>query len=169
MAKSAPFPEAVAYVDWARWRRNPHAVDRDALSWALAGMGPRVGRSSLLRVIDFSTDLSESFAESFTRAVIHELGFAAPVLQLSVRDEQGEMRPDFAWPDLMVAAEYDGRPKYSDPKLNGGDPVQALWRERRREARLRRRGWTVIRFEWPDVVARERLASLLAGAGVPRH
>jgi hypothetical protein len=168
VSRHASFPEAVASIDWARWRKNPKAVSLEDLLSELPRLGPRAGSSSLRRAVDFSTDLSESFAESYARAVIHELGFAPPVLQLPVRDEQGEMRPDFAWPDAGVLLEFDGRIKYADPRFNGGDPVEKLWRERRREARLRRLGWTVLRIEWADVTARERLAALLDGAGVPR-
>jgi hypothetical protein len=169
ISRGAAFPEAVAYVDWARCRNNPRAIAVEQLDVELRSWGPRSGQRHLRRVVDFSTDLAESFAESYARAVIHELGFRMPQLQIVLRDDQGEMRPDFAWPESRVLLEFDGRAKYADPRFNGGDPVEKLWQERRREARLRRLGWTILRIEWADVVVRERLAALLDGACVPRR
>jgi predicted transcriptional regulator of viral defense system len=169
VARSAPFHLALGSVDWALWKQNPHAVSPSELRTRLQQLAPFAHAAHLRRVVDFASPLSGSFAESAARAVIHELGFTEPVLQLELTDEHGSMYPDFAWPEYMVLVEFDGRSKYEDPRYNGGDPMQKLWDERRREARWRRLGWTVVRIEWADVVNRQRLASLLDGTGVPRR
>jgi predicted transcriptional regulator of viral defense system len=169
VARTAPFHFAVGSVDWALWEKNPEAVARPVLEERLSELRPFAHAAHLKRVVDFAVPVSGSFAESAARAVIHELGYEEPVLQLALRDEEGVMYPDFAWPRLRILVEFDGRAKYEDPRFNGGDPVQKLWDERRREARLRKLGWIVIRVEWSDVVNSHRLAALLDGVGLPRR
>lgn len=78
------------------------------------------------------------------------------------------MFADFAWPEFGVLGEFDGESKFTDPEMSGGDPLGRLRAQRRREARLRGLGWTVVRFEWADTFDPARVIRLLASAGVPR-
>lgn len=169
VARPVPFQVAVGSVDWALWRKNPLAVSREQLLHCLETLSPVAFGAHLRRVVDFATDLSDSFGESTTRSVIHELGFAAPVLQLELVDSEGRMLPDFAWPDQRVLLEFDGDVKFTDASYNGGDPLGKLKAMRRRDARLRRLGWTVIHVEWSEVMNPARIAALLDEAGVPRR
>jgi hypothetical protein len=169
VARTVPFRDAVGSVDWALWRRNPRALTHDMLRSELVRMAPRVGRRHLERVVEFSTDLSDSFGESVARAVIHEAGFAPPELQYALRDADGLMFADYAWPSARILVEFDGESKFTDPRFGGTDPLAKLREQRRREARLRHLGWTIVRLEWADVVDPYRLARLLSGAGVPRR
>jgi predicted transcriptional regulator of viral defense system len=169
VARTAPFRDAVGSVDWAMWRKNSRAVTRDDLRAELRRFSPRVGARHLRAVVEFATDLSDSFGESMGRAGIHEAGFAPPVLQFEIRDAEGLILADYAWPDARVLGEFDGESKFTDPRFNGGNPMERLREQRRREARLRRLGWTIVRIEWPDVIDLSRLAGLLSGAGVPRR
>lgn len=169
VARTVPFHLAIGSIDWALWNRNPDAVSLPVLRARLEELKPFAHAAHLRRLVDFAVPESGSFAESATRAVIHDLGFEAPALQLEIRDEEGAMYPDFAWPELRILAEFDGRVKYEDPRYNGGDPVQKVRAQRRREGRLRRLGWTILRIEWADVINRHRLLALLADAGVPRR
>lgn len=169
IARSAPFEHGVGPVDWALWRKNPRAISRRQLEEELARFAPRTGASRMARAAAFATELSDSFGESRCRAVIHESGFSTPVLQLELTDEEGSMFPDFAWPEVRVLAEFDGEIKFTDPGFSGEDPLAKLRAQRRREARLRRLGWTIVRIEWGDLGDRGRVIALLMAAGVPRR
>jgi hypothetical protein len=167
VARTTPFELAVGPVDWTLWRKNPIAITAEELQGECERFAPRAGRRHLDRVVEFATTLSDSFGESRARAVIHELGFAVPVLQLELRDADGPMFADFAWPEVRVLGEFDGELKFTAPRLSGGDPLERLRAQRRREARLRRLGWTIVRLEWGDLGDRARVSGLLQHAGVP--
>jgi hypothetical protein len=169
VARRVPFRDALGSVDWALWRKNPQAVTHDDLRADLRRLAPRIGARHLESVVDFATNLSDSFGESMGRGGIHEAGFAPPVLQFEIRDAEGLMVADYAWPDARILGEFDGEVKFTDPRFNGGDPLERLREQRRREARLRQLGWTIVRIEWADVVDLSRLSRLLSGAGVPRR
>lgn len=167
MARTEDFPMAVAILDRAVWRRDPHATTIDELSRELVRAGFVRRGVHLARAISFATELSDSPYESLTRATIHELGFVAPLLQVELRDDMGVIMPDFLWPGI-AAAEFDGRAKYMRDEYTGSDPSAVVWREKKREDRLRRMVPTVVRIVAEDVHDRARLANLLEDAGVPR-
>lgn len=54
-------------------------------------------------------------------------------------------RVDFLVAGTRVVVEFDGKSKYAD-----GDPA-VLWAEKRREDRLRRLGYVVVRITWADL------------------
>ena len=121
-----------------------------ALTTAIGWPGVRAARE----VVALASPLAESPLESVVRLAVHDDGFPAPELQVRI----AWYRVDLAWPVQRVIIEADGRVKYS------GDE---LWREKRREHELRRRGYTVIRVLWSDVltgwqVIRQMLATALA-------
>jgi predicted transcriptional regulator of viral defense system len=167
MARTESFPRAVAIIDHALSYRNPHFVSHSDLFDELARAGYARRGAHLERVVTFASPLSDSPYESLARAMIHELGFEAPILQHEFGDDEGVIRPDFLWPGI-AAGEFDGRVKYADPEYSGGDPAGVLWREKKREDRLRRFVPTVVRIVADDLHDRSRLARLLDGAGVPR-
>ena len=87
---------------------------------------------------------SESVAESRSRVILVTSGFDVEP-QFLVVDVDGTVvaRSDFRVRGTRVLIEVDGRVKYTDP--------QVLWDEKRREDRLRRMGWTVVRLTWADL------------------
>lgn len=88
--------------------------------------------------------------ESEARLVMIDGGLPVPVLQHEIRDSRGRLRRlDFAWPEAMVAAEYDSDAWHS------GDA--ALRRDREKLAAVQDRGWTVIPIVADDVRRRPRL------------
>lgn len=169
VAAGRPLPEALAALDWACAQRNPDATTVSVIRDRLSEMGARPGTRVVWRAAELVVSNSGSAGESFGRGVIHELGFVAPVTQLELRDAQGAMFPDYAWPEFRVLAEFDGSIKYVDPRFNHGDPLEKLRREREREARLRALGWTVVRITWKDLHDPPRVARLLASVGVNRR
>jgi hypothetical protein len=168
LSRFASFPDAVGSVDWAINRNNPLAVTAEALTDEFRLWHPRVGARQLRRLVSFASPLSDSFGESQARAVIDQLGFHRPIQQAEFRDEAGSMFTDFYWPSVNVAAEFDGKIKYTSEELTGGDPAVVLWREKQREDRLRRQVTRVVRIIRPDLARPPRLARLLDNAGIPR-
>jgi hypothetical protein len=96
---------------------------------------------------------SESVGESRTRVILTSHGFEIET-QVVVRDQWGVIgRVDMQIKGTNVLVEFDGALKYAD------DP-RALFREKRREDRLRRLGYVVIRVTWADLEAPGRLIAL---------
>ena len=87
-----------------------------------------------------------------------------PVAQFPIGDPDGSCwaRLDFAWPDLGVWVEIDGRAKYDRLLGPGETAADVVWREKRREDEVRRRtGWRCLRITWADLQDPERLLRLL--------
>jgi hypothetical protein len=144
-------------------------LERDDFFVAIERRSSRFGRAAALAAAEFADGRSESPGESLARAAIFEAGFASPVLQHVMKDAEVTMRLDFWWPTVRVAGEFDGRIKYAPDFQEGVDPAEAVWREKRREDRVRRQADGVVRLVWSDISNRARLMSLLASAGVPRR
>ncbi len=82
--------------------------------------------------------------ESEARLTMIDGGLPTPVLQYAITDGRGRLRRlDFAWPQYMVAAEYD-----SDTWHAGTD---ALRRDREKIAALQDLGWTIVPIVADDV------------------
>lgn len=88
LARTLEFPAAVASVDWVLASGR---VTREQLWHELATTTLRAGRARVERVLEFAVEVSGSFGESMTRAVIHQLGFEAPELQREFTDAEGSM------------------------------------------------------------------------------
>lgn len=113
-------------------------------------------------VVSLASHLAESPLESLVRLALHDDGFPRPELQVEFYDPRRgcTYRVDLLLPDQRLIIEADGRAKYSD---------EELWREKRREARLRAlTGHRVERVVWADLAegnwpdTRERLWSACA-------
>ncbi|HRN29153.1 MAG TPA: hypothetical protein PK781_01165 [Terrimesophilobacter sp.] len=170
VALASPFPQAVGSVDWALWRKNKFRVAKADIEQELVRLNPRYRRRHAEAVLANATDLSDSFGESFARGVMCELGFEPPELQVVFSDQAGEMAVDYYWPSVDVAGEFDGKAKYLRPTFRTDlNPGEHVWREKKREDRLRRQVSGVVRIVWSDVAHGGALASLLAEAGIPRR
>lgn len=118
---------------------------------------------------------SENGGESLARAVMWELGFAMPDLQVEVPNPfsgSGVYRVDFRWvlPDgTENYGELDGGEKYWNPEMNGGSPLTALRRERSRESLLTVAHAGIIRFTPQDVANTAFFDWLLRLYGTPRE
>ncbi|WP_210508625.1 hypothetical protein [Naasia sp. SYSU D00057] len=160
LAAALPFRDAVVVLD-AGLRAG---ANRRFLQHLAGASGYRAVRR-VARALEFATPLAESPGESLSRVVIHELGLPAPILQQEFRDGRGFIgRVDFWWPEQQVIGEFDGAIKYGT-RLPGA-PEDRLWQEKLREDRLRGVNPKVVRWVWDDLKVPQRLAALLAAAGV---
>jgi hypothetical protein len=166
-------PEAVAVADTVLGsrRKEGEGLTRIDLQQASAGLASAAKRRRVLEVLALADEAAESVGESRSRALIHILGFPAPVLQRSFYDFEGFIaRTDFFWPENGVIGEFDGDAKYLDDELLGGRSTrEAILAEKKREDRLRALGYTVVRWDWNAVTDPEVLRRKLEAAGVTRH
>ncbi|MGL5851434.1 MAG: type IV toxin-antitoxin system AbiEi family antitoxin domain-containing protein [Phycicoccus sp.] len=130
-----------------------------AMSEAVDAMGSWPRRCRAVTMNALADGRRESVGESRVGAVLAGAGIAV-VPQYEVRDESGALvgRVDFLVEGTRVVIEFDGKVKY------GSGDADVLWREKKREDRLRRLGYVVVRLTWADletpgvVVARVRAA-----------
>jgi hypothetical protein len=168
LTRSLEFGRAVAVADRALWRKAREPLSRASLLVELERARFPRGARVAERVLQFSTSLSDSVGESETRAAIHELGFEVPELQHVWRDAEGEMESDFYWETVDTAGEFDGKVKYTRDEYTHGDPSEVVWKEKRREDRIRRLSSGVVRLVTSEVRSPIILARILADAGIPR-
>ncbi|MDO3395947.1 hypothetical protein QWJ41_09480 [Nocardioides sp. SOB44] len=111
----------------------------------------------------------ESVGESrlFHLCWVH--GLPLPIPQYEVRDRHGRLiaRVDFAWPELGVFMEFDGKIKYTKLLKPGESITEVVLREKRREQEVcEATGWRGIRVDWPDLeraqATAQRIAQVLA-------
>ena len=97
---------------------------------------------------------SESVGESRSRYMFWRGGLPTPLSQYAVVGEHGGTvaRLDFAWPELGVFLEFDGKEKYTKYLKAGESVVDAVLREKKREELVcRLTGWRCIRLTWADL------------------
>lgn len=105
-----------------------------------------------------------SVGESLMRHLFWTKHIPEPVLQFAVVDERGNTiaEADFAWPEYGLLGEFDGKVKYGTLLKPGEDATDALFREKKREDRIRElTGWLMIRFVWSDLLEPRRTAERL--------
>jgi hypothetical protein len=168
IARANTFTDAIGSLDWAISRSNANAVTAEDLADDLRRLQPRVGGAHLQRLVAFASPLSDSFYESAARAAMHLLGFAPPELQATLSDGQGEIIPDFMWRSARQVGEFDGKVKYTRNQYTKGDPGEVAWKEKKREDRIRRLEFGVVRILTEHVENPAKLEKLLVDARVPR-
>lgn len=165
LATAQPFRFAVAPLDFALGQRMTSIEHLQAQL-----LEPFRGRRKAMRAMAFADGRSGSPGESMSRAVMHELGFPAPLLQVEHRWAGGRDITDFEWPAHSVIGEFDGLGKYLREELRPGQTVaDAVIAEKVREDRLRRSTRaTVARWGWGDALGAVGLRESLLAAGLPQ-
>jgi hypothetical protein len=103
----------------------------------------------------------ESAAESRTAHFFSAQRLPRPEPQVVVLDEWGRefARVDFAWVELGVFLEFDGRIKYERYRRRGESLDDFLMREKAREERIcQLTGWVCIRVTWAQLESPQQLA-----------
>ncbi|MFC0264984.1 hypothetical protein [Alloscardovia macacae] len=145
-------------------------------------------------VLGFIRTDSDNGGESFARARMIKAGFEIPELQVSVRNpfyssqrdnnptlqNTKTVRVDFMWKvpgsdgrTRCVAAEMDGRDKYTDARMlvdsGAQDGLDVLLRQHDREGALTLLGMTVLRFQFREAYEKngESMILKLHRCGIP--
>ncbi len=149
LARTLPFPDAVAVAD-AALRRGSETAEDARLRFLEQLRHRQSGNALARRALVFADFRAESPGESRCRASFALAGVPIPQLQYEVyADGRLLGRADFAWPEQRLLGEYDGIGKYD--ALVGGDTARAIRQEKAREGRIFQLGWNTIRFTHTDL------------------
>jgi hypothetical protein len=141
VARGLRRPRALATLDAALRSGMCRRAD---LRRAVDLQAGRRGIAAARELLELASPLAESPMESEVRLVILDAGLPPPILQYEVVEARGRTwRLDFAWPERLVAAEYDGVDWHSGP--------EAFFRDRRRSSALQELGWVVVPIVAEDV------------------
>lgn len=174
VARFARFSTAVAMLD--QGLGTPTLGDRSPANSRLTraeliaelGQGTHIGRARASVALDFANPGAGSPGETLSRIEIARGGFPSPCLQQEFRDSEGLIGfTDFFWEDFRLIGEFDGQGKYlRNEFLRGRTTAEVVMAEKRREDRLRRLGFFVVRWEWADILTPQRLRLKLLEAGL---
>lgn len=106
----------------------------------------------------------ESVGEDRFSYLVFRQGLVKPEPQFEIFDELGTLvaRVDFAWPELGVFVEFDGKVKYERYRRDGETLDEFLMREKAREELVcQLTGWTCVRITWADLARPELVATRL--------
>lgn len=170
---SASFEEGLAIADSAL--RVKQADARVLVSQVERLGRGRHGIAGARRVASCADGRSESGGESIARAVMMQLGFQVPDLQVVLNDPvdvHRTFRVDYLWElpgGKRIAGEFDGLEKtFKSIGFSEDGGLRAIRQERQREARLTALVDGVLRLTYADVVNPGRLERILEAYGIPR-
>lgn len=106
----------------------------------------------------------ESVGESRFMFLCWQQGLPLPIPQLEIRDPLGRVVAvvDFAWPELGLFVEFDGKLKYKAPDREGDTVVDVVLREKKREELVcRLTGWRCHRVVWSDLYRPQQTAAVV--------
>jgi len=163
LARELPFRDGVVLADSAL-RRD---VTTQELDQVLLDCWNWHGIRKAARVVAFADGRAESVTESLARVVFAEQGLPAPEPQQWISDGAGRIgRVDYLMRDHWTIIEVDGKVKYVPSVMDVPREITAetqrrlgeiVWREKRREDRLRDCGYEVVRVAWADLMHRPEL------------
>ena len=155
LARTMPYEWGVIVADNALHRG---VLQRDALLEQIRRRPRLRGRSRARGVALFADELSESPCESLSRVQFDRLGIPKPVLQFEIRHgDRLIARTDFAWPDLGVVGEADGKAKYGELLKPGQTAADAVMAEKQREENIRAQGYRTVRWGWEEASHPDKL------------
>lgn len=141
LARTLRRPRALAVLDAAL---HSNVCTRDELIAAIHDQRGRRGIVNVRELVDYADGRAESAMESETRLVFIDGGLPPPELQYEIVDNHGRLwRVDFAWPDAMLAAEYDSVEWHANP--------DAFKHDRMKTSRLQECGWMHVPIVVDDV------------------
>lgn len=125
-------------------------VDRAEVHRAVLAGTHRVGIAGAARALALADGRAESPLETRGRLALIGAGLPRPELQVEIHDGAGLIgRVDAWYEEAAIAVEFDGRVKYTDPR--DGSWGEVLWKEKRREDRMRDAGARVVRIVHDDL------------------
>lgn len=112
----------------------------------------------------------ETVGESRALHLMLDAGLPVPQPQYPIHDGAGRelFRVDFAWPELGVFLEFDGRAKYEKLLRPGQRASDVVLAEKKREQEIcRLTGWRCVRIDWGDLARPQRTAALIRATLFP--
>ncbi|GAA1145914.1 type IV toxin-antitoxin system AbiEi family antitoxin domain-containing protein [Nocardioides aquiterrae] len=127
-----------------------------------AGMAHDPGSLNVPVVLMHADGRHESAGETRTSWMLRRALLPRPEPQYEIRDRSGRVvhRVDFAWPELRVFLEFDGKEKYLKYRRKGESVADCVLREKRREELVcGLTGWRCIRIVWADLYRPELIVA----------
>ncbi|ANW63703.1 hypothetical protein BCA37_08905 [Mycobacterium sp. djl-10] len=141
VARGLRRPRALATLDAAL---RSGTCTPSTLTLAAARQKRRRGIVAVRELIPLARPEAESPMESEARLAMHDCGVPSPELQYEIFDRRGKLwRVDFAWPQQLLAVEYDGYDWHSGP--------DDFTKDRQKRAALIELGWSVMSIVADDV------------------
>ena len=174
---ASTFRQGLAIVDSAIHHRL--TTKEQLVDYFIAHGKGRRGIRQARETLKYADGRSENGGESIVRAIIIELGFETPELQIEIEDPMMpgvSKRADLGWrlsDGRYIIAELDGFAKYltADVHRSGVEKVEwavkSMRAERLRESHLNLTGATILRFSFAQALDTPYFFQLLATAGVP--
>jgi hypothetical protein len=127
--------------------------DENALARTYAAMSRSPFTRKLQMTVRLTRRGAQSVGETLTRDLLFKHHIPEPQLQYKVFDGSRLVGiTDFAWPDLGLLGEFDGKIKYGRLLKPGEEPGDAVFREKRREDEIREiTGMGMIRYTFGDL------------------
>ena len=162
LGRAAPLMESVPMGDQALRL----GAERADLRRVLRSMRRWPGVRNARTMVDFLDARSESPGESASRVRMIQDGIPMPQLQREIFDEDGVFvaRVDFAWDEHRTVGEFDGEVKYGALLRPGQSAADVRKAQDGREAAIRRAGWEVARWGWPQLGETGEIASRIRQA-----
>ena len=154
VSRQLPRPRALATLDAAL---RSMRCTRNDIERAVAEQRGRRGIVAVRELLPFADARAESAMESEARLVMIDYGLPLPELQYVIHSRDGEQfRVDFAWPDALLAAEYES--------IDWHAGREEMLRDKIRLAKIQELGWTIIPIIVHDVRREPKhLADRMAG------
>ncbi len=141
VARQAPRPRALATLDAAL---HSGWCTPAELAWAVREQHGRQGIVQVRQLLTHADGRAESAMESEARLVMIDRGLPTPALQHEIVGRDGaRYRVDFAWPEQMVAAEYES--------IDWHAGRLEMLRDKKRTAAIQEVGWLVVPIVVSDV------------------
>ncbi len=121
-------------------------------------------------VLRLSDHRFESIGETRAFHLCFSRSLPMPVPQYEIKDAWGRVvaTVDFAWPELGVFMEFDGKVKYEKLLKPGQRASDVVVAEKRREDLIRRiTGWRCLRLVWADLGRPDATAAMIRDALYP--
>lgn len=113
--------------------------------------------------IRLATPKCDSPGESVTRVQFYRYDIPMPEPQWEVLDDGGALigYADFWWKEYRHLGEFDGKEKYLRYLRPGEKPSDCVFREKRREDRMRAGSRGMTRFTWGSIMPRSVRGTML--------
>ncbi|MGV8849775.1 MAG: hypothetical protein ACOH16_09520 [Propionibacteriaceae bacterium] len=162
VARTQPQLAAVAAIDAALHRG---LTDPAELVAAFEAEHRWVGSQWARRALKAADGRPESPGETWARLAVADL-HPGHELQFSVYDPCGAFvaRADGGWPSLGLLWEYDGQSKYEELRPVGTTREDVMAKQARRQTKLERLSWTVVRGGGEDLPHRDAFRARVAEA-----
>lgn len=156
------------------WLLRTKALVKPDLRARAAAMNLSPGTLATDLTIRLANERCESAGESRTSYMMWRGGLSKPEPQHPIRNQWGTVVAwvDFAWPELGVFLEFDGKIKYEKLRKAGESVLDVVLREKKREELIcRLTGWRCIRIVWADLHRPGETIAYIRGvlAGGPAH